>query len=77
MFGRLMLVACLGVAPAARAEPVMLNAAEIKELVAGATVEIDAGYGARIPLRFGADGQVAGEARAFSFFLGAASDSGR
>jgi len=77
MFGRLMVAACLCAAPAARAEPVMLSAAEIKELVAGATVEIDAGFGARIPLRFAADGQVAGEARAFSFFLGAASDTGR
>ncbi len=77
MIGRLMVAACLCAAPAARAEPVMLNAAEIKELVAGATVEIDAGFGARIPLRFGVDGQVTGEARAFAFFLGAASDTGR
>lgn len=78
MFGRLMVAACLCAAPtAAPAEPVRLAAAEIKELVAGATVEIDAGFGARIPLRFAADGQVTGEARAFSFFLGAASDTGR
>jgi Bacterial SH3 domain len=70
--------ACLCVAAVAEAEPSPLSGKEISDLVAGATIEIDAPLGFKVPLRYTRDGQVFGEAStALSLILGAASDTGR
>jgi hypothetical protein len=69
--------ACLSAATIAEAEPIDLSGREIRDLVAGTTVEIDAPMGAKLPLRYTAGGQVFGEAHELASYLGAASDSGR
>jgi hypothetical protein len=78
MWKGLAAVACLCATTVAAAEPSPLSGQEISDLVAGATVEIDAPLGFKVPLRYTRDGQVFGEAStALSFILGAASDTGR
>jgi hypothetical protein len=70
--------ACLCVTAVARAEPSPLSGQEISDLVAGATVEIDAPLGFKVRLRYTRDGQVSGEtSTALVLILGAASDTGR
>jgi hypothetical protein len=70
--------ACLCVAAVAEAEPSPLSGQEISDLVAGATVEIDAPLGFKVRLRYTRDGQVFGEtSTALVLILGAASDTGR
>jgi Bacterial SH3 domain len=70
--------ACLCVAAAAEAEPSPLSGQEMSDLVAGATVEIDAPLGFKVRLRYTRDGQVFGEtSTALVLILGAASDTGR
>ncbi len=54
-----------------------LTGPQITSLVAGATVEIDAPTGAKIPVRYGQDGRMSGEARELAWYLGAATDTGR
>lgn len=70
-------IACLCLATAVMAEPSRLTGAQITELVAGATVEIGAPFGNKLPVRYGADGLVMGEARDLASYLGAPSDIGR
>jgi hypothetical protein len=70
--------ACLCAMAVAEAEPYPLSGQEIRDLVAGATVEIDAPLGFKVPLRYTRDGHVFGEAStALALILGAASDTGR
>ena len=59
------------------AEPRSLSGQEIRDLVAGATVEINTPLGTRLPVRYRLDGEVTGHARQLALFLGATSDSGR
>lgn len=54
-----------------------MTGAEIQESVAGATVEIEAPLGARLPMTFAADGTMTGSAGSLAFFLGASVDTGR
>jgi len=70
--------ACLCVTALAEAEPSPLSGQEISDLVAGATVEIDAPLGFKVRLRYTRDGRVSGEtSTALVLILGAASDTGR
>ena len=70
--------ACLCVTAVAEAEPSPLSGQEISDLVAGATIEIDAPLGFKVRLRYTRDGQVFGEtSTALVLILGAASDTGR
>ena len=70
--------AFLCVTAVAEAEPSPLSGQEISNLVAGATVEIDAPLGFKVRLRYTRDGQVFGEtSTALVLILGAASDTGQ
>jgi Bacterial SH3 domain len=70
--------ACLCVAALAAAERSPLSGQQISDLVAGATVEIDAPLGFKVRLRYTRDGRVFGEtSTALVLMLGAASDTGR
>ena len=64
-------------AAAALAEPAPLSDADLNQTVAGAVIELDTPIGTRIPMRFGRDGLVSGEAGVLATFLGAAKDRGR
>jgi hypothetical protein len=78
MFKRFAAAACLCVTAIAEAEPSLLSGQEISDLVAGATVDIDAPLGFKVRLRYTRDGRVFGEtSTALVLILGAASDSGR
>jgi hypothetical protein len=68
--------ACL-CATIAQAQSSTLSGPQINELVAGATVEIDTPLGTKLPIRYGGDGRISGEARDLASYLGAASDRGR
>jgi hypothetical protein len=67
---------CLA-ATEALADPTPLSTADLNQTVAGAVIELDTPIGSKIPMRFGADGLVSGEAGILSTFLGAAKDRGR
>src|SRR5262245_35989132 len=70
--------ACLCVTAVVEAEPSPLSGQEISDLVAGATVDIDAPLGFKVRLRYTRDGRVSGEtSTALVLILGAASDTGR
>jgi SH3 domain-containing protein len=78
MLKRFAAAACLCVAAVAVAEPTRLSGQEVSDLVAGATIEIDAPLGFKVRLRYTRDGQVFGEtSTAAGFMLGASSDTGR
>jgi hypothetical protein len=69
----------VAVLPPARAQqaPSGLSGAQISELVAGATVEVDTPAGTKLPVVYGRDGRISGEAGGLSWYLGAATDTGR
>jgi hypothetical protein len=69
--------ACLCISGASLAQGTKLSGSELKDLVAGATVEIDAPLGYKIPLRYAVDGQVTGEAGSLASYLGSATDTGK
>lgn len=59
------------------AEPEQLSGKVMSERLPGATIEIDTPIGTKIPMRFGGDGLVTGEAGVLGAYLGAAKDRGR
>ena len=69
-------VACLCVT-LAQAQSSDLSGQQISDLVAGTTVEIDTPAGTKLPVRYGRDGKLSGEARDLAWYLGTASDNGR
>src|ERR1044072_1872293 len=69
-------VACLCLSAVAETQSAGLVGEEINELVAGATVELDPPLG-RMPVRYGADGKVSGQAGNLASYLGAPTDTGR
>jgi len=71
------MASCLCAATIAHAQTDRLSGEEINQLVVGATVEIDTPIGTKLPIRYGADGRVAGQAGDLASYLGAASDTGR
>jgi hypothetical protein len=60
----------------AAAQPASLGEGEIRDLVSGATIALDAPLGSKIPIHYSPDGRVNGEARTLAFYLGAARDTG-
>ncbi len=62
---------------AAFAAPVKLNGDDLKAKLNGALIEMDTPLGTKIPVRFGTDGLVSGEARDLAPLLGSAKDRGR
>lgn len=69
--------ACLCVSGVALGQSRSLSGTELKELVSGATVEIDAPMGYKIPIRYGAEGHMTGDAGGLASYLGAATDTGK
>jgi uncharacterized protein YraI len=70
--------ACICVSGFAWGESRILTGTELKDLVsAGATVELDAPMGYKIPIRYGAEGHMTGEAGGLASYLGAATDTGK
>jgi hypothetical protein len=70
-------IAGISIAAPAMADPVALSGNEMREAVAGATVEIDTPIGTKVPVTYAADGSVSGEAGSVAVFLGSATDHGR
>ncbi len=62
---------------AVMAEPVPLTRVAIQETLSGATLEIDAPMGNKLPITYGSDGTMAGKAGSLSWFLGSSADQGR
>lgn len=77
MLKRATMAACLCAPATLVGEPAQLSGAEIGDLVAGATIQIDAPLGNKLPIRYAADGTLAGEARDLAYYLGSATDTGR
>lgn len=77
MFRHACIVGGLAIAFTAEAAPSRLSGDAIRTIVAGATVEIDTPAGAKLPVRYSADGMVSGEAGELAFYLGSAKDRGR
>jgi Peptidase M15/Bacterial SH3 domain len=74
----ILLGACLGsAATMAWAQSPGLSGQQITDLVAGTTVEIDTPTGTKLPVRYTAEGRLAGEARDLAWFLGSPTDLGR
>ncbi len=74
---RLAALVWLGASSSAFAEPETLAGPALRAAVAGSTVEIDTPIGTKVPVKYGADNSVSGEAGAVAFFLGSAADTGR
>ncbi len=74
---RLAVLAVLGTSTCALAEPEALSGPALRAAVAGSTVEIDTPIGTKVPVKYGADNSVSGEAGSVAFFLGSAADTGR
>jgi hypothetical protein len=70
---------CIAVCAAAvQVQASDLSGQEISALLAeGATVELDTPIGTKLPLRYGSDGKLAGEAGGLAWYLGAATDRGK
>jgi Bacterial SH3 domain/Peptidase M15 len=67
----------LAAAAMAQAQSPTLSGQQISDLVAGATVEIDTPLGTKLPVRYGADGRLSGDAGELASYLGTATDKGR
>lgn len=72
-----LVISLLSVATGASADPLPLSNDELKQTVAGSTVEIDTPLGSTVPMRFGTDGLVSAEAGVLAPVLGSAKDRGR
>lgn len=70
-------LACLCGASAAAADPAPLAGDGLKSLVPGTLIEIDTPLNTVLPVRFGTDGLMTGEARELTSVLGAEKDRGR
>lgn len=77
MIKRAMSAACVCVPMSAMAEPAQLSGRDLGELLPGATIQIDAPLGYKLPVRFNGDGTMAGEAGDLVSYLGAPMDTGR
>lgn len=77
MLRRALTAACLCLPSAINGEPRSLAGQELSALLAGAVIEIDAPLGYKLPVAFGMDGSLAGEARDLAFYLGSPTDTGR
>lgn len=77
MLRPLITIGCLTFAGTVCAEPVPLTSETIKETLSGSLLEMDTPLGTKIPIRFGKNGIVSGEAGILSGMLGAEKDRGR
>ncbi len=68
---------CLCAANVASAQTSGLSGPEIRELIAGAAVEIDTPIGTKLPIHYTPDGRISGQARELASYLGASADTGR
>jgi len=68
---------CLCAASVASAQSVGLSGPQIRDLVAGASVEIDTPLGTRLPIHYTVDGRLSGQAGDLASYLGASWDTGR
>ncbi|MCH9765953.1 MAG: SH3 domain-containing protein [Alphaproteobacteria bacterium] len=62
---------------AAFAQTSFLAGATIRQLVSGSVLFINTPLNTKLPIRYGADGQLSGNAGSMAFFLGAQKDTGR
>jgi hypothetical protein len=76
MLKLLMAAACL-CATVAQARSSDLSGQEIGNLLAGATIELDTPTGTKLPVRYGRDGKLSGDAGDLAWYLGSATDRGR
>lgn len=76
MLKRMIAAACL-CTMVAQTRASDLSGQEIEDLLAGATVEIDTPVGTKLPVRYGRNGRLSGQAGGLAWYLGAATDSGR
>lgn len=77
MIKRAMSAVCVCVPMSAMAEPAQLSGRDLGELLPGATIQIDAPLGYKLPVRYGSDGSLAGVAGDLASYLGSATDTGR
>ena len=77
MLRPLLILSLVSSASAALAAPVKLTGDELKAKLNGALVEMDTPLGTKIPVRFGTDGLVSGEAGELAALLGSEKDRGR
>jgi hypothetical protein len=77
MFRYVVASCCVLYSASAAAEPSKLSGEAIKEIVAGAVLEVDTPLGLKVPLRYSEDGRVNGEARGLAYILGSQSDTGK
>lgn len=72
-----LIISLVSGATAAFARPVPLTGDDLKKSLSGALIEMDTPLGTTIPVRFGTDGLVSGEAGELAPLLGSARDRGR
>lgn len=77
MFRRSLVLMVLAFATPVLAEPHVLTNSEIKSVITGSLMAIDAPMGQTIPVRFGQDGLISGEVGILAAVLGARKDRGR
>jgi uncharacterized protein YraI len=77
MIKRAMSAACMCVPMSAMAQPAQLSGQDLGELLPGATIQIDAPLGYKLPVRFGTDGTMTGEAGELASYLGSPTDNGK
>src|SRR4030095_9095372 len=77
MLKALITAGCLCAAHVASAKTVGLSGHEIRNLIAGAAVEIDTPLGTKLPIHYTADGRLSGQARELGSYLGASAATGR
>src|SRR5262249_3964398 len=68
---------CLCAANVASAQTGGLSGQEIRDLIAGAAVEIDTPLGTKLPIHYTPDGRLSGQARELASYLGASADTRR
>lgn len=77
MFRPFLIISLLSGTTSALAAPVKLDNDGLKATLKGALIEMDTPLGTKIPVRFGSDGLVSGEAGELAPLLGSARDRGR
>ena len=77
MYHRVGLLGVLCATGAAFAEPAPITGKSISETFTGASIILDTPLGTKLPVKYGANGLISGEAGGLAFFLGSATDRGR
>lgn len=77
MLKRAMSAVCVCVPMSAMAEPAQLSGRDLGDMLPGATIQIDAPLGYKLPVRYGQDGALLGEAGDLASYLGSPRDTGK